>query len=196
MAETSNVRVLVCGGIGAGKSAVTKLFATMGATAIEADRVGHEVLARGGAAWKAVASRWPDVVTTGGEIDRAALASIVFADPGELAALESFTHPAISSAIQQRASSITGPVVVEVPIVLPLAGEWTVVFVDASLDVRLDRAQERGMDRVAAIRRARQQPERADWLEIADHVIVNDSDLVTLQERASEVWRKIVADAS
>ncbi len=196
MAETSNVRVLVCGGIGAGKSAVTKLFATMGATAIEADRVGHEVLARGGAAWNAVASRWPDVVTTGGEIDRAALASIVFADPGELAALESFTHPAIASAIQHRASGITGPVVVEVPIVLPLAGEWTVVFVDASLDVRLDRAQERGMDRVDAIRRARQQPERAEWLEIADHVIVNDSDLGTLQERASKVWRKIVADAS
>jgi dephospho-CoA kinase len=194
MSETSNVRVLVCGGIGAGKSAVTNHFAAMGALTIEADRIGHEVLAPGGAAWSAVKDRWPSVVSPANEIDRAALAAIVFADASELAALESLTHPAISAEIENRAGAHKGPVVVEVPIVLPLEGAWTVVFVDASLDVRLDRAQARGMDRVDAMRRARQQPDHETWLAIADYVIENDSDLAALHNRATAVWDEIVAN--
>ena len=168
----------------------------MGAVMIEADRVGHEVLAPGAPAWGAVAKQWPSVVTADGEIDRAALGRIVFADPGELALLESYTHPAISRAITERAGAIDGPVVVEVPIVLSLDGDWTVVFVDASLDTRLDRAQSRGMERVDAMRRARQQPDHETWLALADYVVENDGDLVALHERASEVWREIIASAS
>lgn len=168
----------------------------MGAVTIEADRVGHEVLAPGGPAWAAVAKQWPTVVAADGEIDRAALGGIVFADPDELALLESYTHPAISRVIAERAGAISGPVVVEVPIVLSLDGEWTVVFVDASLDTRLDRAQSRGMDRVDAMRRARQQPDHETWLELADYIVENDGDLAGLHERASEVWREIMANVS
>ncbi len=196
MAETSNVRVLVCGGIGAGKSAVTECFAAMGAVTIEADRVGHEILAPGTPVWDSVAEQWPSVITPGGEIDRAELGAIVFADPDALVLLESYTHPAISRVINERAGAISGPVVVEVPILLSLDGDWTVVFVDASLDTRLDRAQSRGMDRVDAMRRARQQPDRETWLEIADYVVENDRDLAALHEHASAVWREIMANAS
>ena len=128
----------------------------------------------------------------GGEIDRAALGAIVFSDPHELAHLEVMTHPEIVRTIIEFTDAADGPVVVEVPLALALPDVWKVVFVDAPLDVRLDRAHQRGMSRGDARRRANLQPERETWLRLADHVIVNDGDLGALRERSASVWQTIM----
>src|SRR5665811_1122278 len=85
-----DTRILVGGGIGSGKSRAGLRFAELGATVVEADRLGHEVLEPDGAAFATVAELWPEVLVDG-HIDRRALAVIVFADSARLKAV-SYTH--------------------------------------------------------------------------------------------------------
>ena len=123
--------IVVAGGLGSGKSTVAAMLAAKGATTIEADRIGHEVLEPGGPAFVAVAERWP-VVVVDGAIDRQRLAAIVFSDLEQLQELESITHPAIGAEIARRAHAAAGsPVVVELPVPAIVAPDWTWIVVVA-----------------------------------------------------------------
>jgi dephospho-CoA kinase len=175
-------RLVVGGGIGAGKSMVTSLLAKRGVVVVEADAVGHSVIAPGGRAHEAVCGRWPDAVAEG-IIDRAALAAIVFNDPRELRALESITHPAIADEIEARAGAAgLAPVVVEVPVTAPVVGHgWTRVWVDAPVALRVARAVGRGMDHDDVQRRIANQASDAEWAAWADHRLVNDGTLADLE---------------
>ena len=83
------------GGIGAGKSAASEMFRRHGAEVIDVDGLGRDVLEPGGGAYEAVITRFGErIVAPGGQIDRAALAGIVFADREDLDALEAISHPA------------------------------------------------------------------------------------------------------
>ena len=77
MSDVAQTRVLLTGGIGAGKSAVAGLLEARGVPVIHADGIGHLVLEPEGEAFGPVAAWWPEVVV-GGHIDRARLAAIVF----------------------------------------------------------------------------------------------------------------------
>lgn len=175
-------RIIVGGGIGAGKGVVARLFAELGFTVITADLVGHAVLEPGGAAFDDVAYRWPSVVVEG-RIDRSLLAGVVFADGDELEALEEMTHPAIISAIGEQVSGASGPVIVEVPVPLPLGDDWYRVYVDADEELRVERAVARGGEAADIRRRIAAQVDRAAWLDWADEVIVNDGALEDLGEQ-------------
>ena len=157
---------------------------------INADRVGHTVLEPEGAAFAAVAARWPSVVVDG-RIDRASLAVIVFSEPNELAELEAMTHPAIVAEIGSLADEAPGSVVLEVPVMLPVGGTWHRVFVDADEALRIDRAVERGGDPDDVRRRAAVQAEREAWVAWADEVIVNDGSEEALRERVDALWESL-----
>jgi dephospho-CoA kinase len=168
-------RLVIGGGIGAGKSAVSALLAERGAVVIEADAIGHHVLESRGRAFDAVAQRWPEVITGGG-INRSALAAIVFADSDELAELEAITHPAISTEIAVRAAKAgSAPVVVEVPVLAAIVGEgWTRVWVFAAEETRIARAVGRGMEEGDVRKRVASQASEAEWAEWADLVLANE----------------------
>lgn len=174
MAPDAQARVVLTGGIGSGKSTAGRLFAALGAEVIDADEVGHAVLEPGGAAFAAVAARWPQFAD-GGAIDRAALGRLVFSDPVELAALESLTHPAIRSTITQRLECVEAPVVVvEVPLLSDFLGDdWRRIVVDTPDPIRKERLLARGMTEGDINQRMAAQPSRAEWLEAADLVLDN-----------------------
>ncbi|HEX2403434.1 MAG TPA: dephospho-CoA kinase, partial [Acidimicrobiia bacterium] len=161
--SSSEGRWLLTGGIGSGKSEVRRLLANRGIHTIDSDAVGHVVLADEGFA--PVAERWPSVVLEG-QIDRKTLAQIVFADPGELSALEAITHPLIFGRIEADLEGFSGVVVVEMPIVAPPMG-WPAIVVDADDEIRVRRAMQRGMDEADVRRRMASQPSRAEWLAAA-----------------------------
>jgi dephospho-CoA kinase len=186
------VRIIVVGGIGAGKTTVLERLAALGAEIIEADRIGHDVLEPWGSAFAAVAERWPQVVD-GAEIDRAALAAIVFQDPDELAALEAISHPAIAREIARRSDEAGDrPVVVEVPVEADLVGPgWIRVAVVAPRELRLDRAVGRGLRRDDAARRADRQLDDAAWMASADEVIVNDGTIDELVAKVDALWERL-----
>lgn len=174
MAPDAQARVVLAGGIGSGKSTAGRLFAALGAEVIDADEVGHAILEPGGAAFAAVAARWPQFA--GGEaIDRAALGRLVFSDPTELAALESLTHPAIRSTIAQRLESVEASVVVvEVPLLSDFLGDgWRRVVVDTPDPVRKERLLARGMMEEDIDQRMAAQPSRKEWLGATDLVLDN-----------------------
>lgn len=181
-------RWLLVGGIGSGKSSVRKLLADHGVRTIDADAVGHSVLAD--EAYRSVAGRWPDVVLEG-QIDRKALAAIVFDDPGQLADLESITHPLIFGRIRADLEDFSGVAVVEMPLLDSELG-WPRIVVDATDEARIARAIGRGMDRAHVERRMAAQPSRGEWLAAADVVVPNHGTLDELEGTVSELAAHLV----
>ena len=177
---TSPRRWLLTGGIGSGKSEVRKLLAERGIRTIDADAVGHAVLAH--EALGPIAARWPRVVFEG-QIDRKALGRIVFADPEELAELEAITHPLIFGRIESELEGFSEIAVVEMPLLDSGLG-WACMVVDTDDEVRLARAVERGMDPVDVRQRMASQPSRGEWLASADLVVPNHG---TLRELGTAV---------
>src|SRR5687767_13860570 len=91
------------GGIASGKSTVARLLEEKGAFVIDADRIGHEVMAPGGPAFEAVVARFGrDILTKDGAVDRSKLGPIVFSDERALADHTAITHPHIVEEILKR----------------------------------------------------------------------------------------------
>ena len=191
------VRAYLTGGIGSGKTAVAAILQSFGAAVISSDAAGHAVLEPGGTAFDAVGNVWPQALRDG-RIDRAALASIVFADPGELAALESITHPAIGEMLRAQATSAKAAVVlVEIPLLRDLVGDsWPRVVVDAPIEVRVARLRLRGMDGADIVARMSAQPSRDEWLSAADLVLDNGGDRVRLERSCRSMWERVVTSGS
>ena len=175
MTEGGHRRVVLSGGIGAGKSAVARSIEARGIPVIHADTIGHAVLEPEGEAFHAVCAWWPEVLVDG-HIDRFRLARIVFEDPQALRQLESMTHPAIAARIINlvAAEEEADLVVVELPLLLPILGDgWTRVVVDAPLEIRKQRLVGRGMDEADIEARMAAQPSPQEWTDAAEFVIDN-----------------------
>jgi dephospho-CoA kinase len=193
----SPLRVIVSGGIGSGKSTVVGMMRVLGAVVIEADEVGHQVLEPEGPAFRSVAERWP-VVVSGGRIDRARLASIVFTDSEQLALLESLTHPHIGAEIRRRVAEVPDQdVVVELPIATDLMGEgWIRVVVDVPNQLKLARSIGRGMSADDLANRMASQPDRSQWRAGATFVIENSGSVAQLEQEVVALWSDLEGLAS
>ncbi|MDP8959983.1 MAG: dephospho-CoA kinase [Actinomycetota bacterium] len=194
MTEEAPVQVLLAGGIGSGKSAVGELLEERGARVIDADRVGHQVLESDRDVAQAVAQRWPGTVHDG-QVDRPALAGMVFSHPDELRALEQLTHPPIRRRLLGLVKEAREPiVVVEVPLLDDFMGQgWRRVVVDAPASVRAARLRARGMSAGDIERRMAVQPERRAWLEAADYVVDNSGDQEDLEREVDRLWSWLLA---
>lgn len=195
------MRVGLTGGIGAGKSAVAKLFEEFGAFVIDADLLAREAAAPGTPGFAAIARLWPAAVRDG-SLDRAALAAIVFADPSARARLNHILHPEIRRlAFLQEAAALPGqPIVHVVPLLFETGYDElvdTTVLVTSPQAQRVARIRARdALDEAAARARIAAQiaPERAR--ERADYVIENDGDLAALRGRARAVYDRLAAGGS
>ena len=182
------------GNIAVGKSQVLACLEVLGAAAIDADRVAHQVLLRGGAAYEPVLAAFGhDILGADGEIQRGALGQIVFADKARLRRLEAITHPAIRLEIDRRVRGAQADVVVIEAIKL-LEGDLknaldAVWVVDASPATQLRRLiAQRGMPRAEAQRRIELQNSQADKLKQADVVIANDGDMAATRAQVQRAW--------
>ncbi|TQJ87392.1 dephospho-CoA kinase [Streptomyces sp. SLBN-31] len=189
------LKVGLTGGIGAGKSEVSRLLVACGAVLIDADRIAREVVEPGTPGLAAVVDAFgPDVLTADGTLDRPKLGSIVFADPEKLAVLNSVVHPLVGvrSRELEEAAAEDAVVVHDVPLLAEngLAGLYDVVIVvDASPETQLDRlVRLRGMTEEDARARMAAQATREKRREIADVVIDNDVPLEELRRRVRDVW--------
>jgi dephospho-CoA kinase len=187
---------VVTGGIGSGKSTIRRALEEMGAVTIDADRVGHGVLEPGGAAFDAVAQRWPQTVSDG-HIDRAKLGEIVFADPEALRELEALTHPAIGAEIARQIEEAgNGVVVVEISVPKDLVGAgWLqTVVADLPTEERRQRLIDRGMAPEDVDRRMAAQPSRDAWRARGRWVIPTSGSRAQVTERARRLWEHVIND--
>jgi dephospho-CoA kinase len=202
------LRVGLTGGIGSGKSEVSRRLAALGAVVIDADKGAREVVEPGTAGLEQVTEAFgPGVLRDDGSLDRAALAAIVFADPAALARLNSITHPLIRDWVSDReadALRAAGPgavVVHDVPLLAEglrtSSGFDVVIVVDVSPELQLERLTgQRGMTAEQAQARMAAQATREQRLAIAGIVIDNSGTLADLDERVAETWARLREHAS
>ncbi|MEV5884499.1 dephospho-CoA kinase [Streptomyces sp. NPDC052020] len=190
------------GGIGAGKSEVSRLLVECGAVLIDADRIAREVVEPGTPGLDAVVAAFgADVLAEDGSLDRPRLGSLVFADPEKLAVLNSIVHPLVGARSREleAAAAEDAVVVHDVPLLTEngLAPLYdVVVVVDADPATQLDRlVRLRGMSERDARARMAAQAGREQRREIADIVIDNDVPLEELRRRVKDVWAELTRRA-
>ncbi|WP_230196225.1 dephospho-CoA kinase [Streptomyces sp. NBC_00080] len=183
------------GGIGAGKSEVSRLLVECGAVLIDADRIAREVVAPGTPGLAAVVDAFgTDILAPDGSLDRPRLGSVVFADPAKLAILNSIVHPLVGARSRELEAAAPEDAVVvhDVPLLTENAlGSLydVVVVVDVPPETQLDRlVRFRGMTQKDARARMAAQATRDERREIADIVIDNDVPLAELHRRVKDVW--------
>ncbi|MFJ3594947.1 dephospho-CoA kinase [Streptomyces sp. NPDC090126] len=197
------LKVGLTGGIGAGKSEVSRLLVSYGAVLIDSDLISREVVEPGTPGLAAVVEEFgPAVLTAEGALDRSALGALVFADDGRRAALNAIVHPLVGAraAELERAAPEDAVVVHDVPLLTEnkLAPLYDlVVVVDASAETRLDRLVTlRGMTEADARARMAAQATREERRAVADLIVDNDGPREALDARVREVWDELVRRAA
>ncbi|MFJ9886798.1 dephospho-CoA kinase [Streptomyces sp. NPDC091287] len=197
------LKVGLTGGIGAGKSEVSRLLVKYGAVLIDSDRIAREVVEPGTPGLAAVVEEFgPDVLTAEGALDRPALGALVFADAGRLAALNAIVHPLVGAraAERERAAPEDAVVVHDVPLLTEngLAPLYDlVVVVDASAETQLERLVTlRGMTESDARARMAAQATRDQRRAVADLIVDNDGPLEALEPQVRTVWDELVRRAA
>jgi dephospho-CoA kinase len=182
----------ILGGIGSGKSTVTRLFVELGAEAVDADRLAHEVLDSPSA--RQAVQEWlgEEVLLEDGKVDRQRVARAAFRTEENLKRLEKIIHPEVLRRVEveirrhrERARG-QGLLVLDVPLLasLPLRGECdALVFVDAKAEVRHRRAVERGLDVGEIARREGFQASLEEKRRMADFVMDNSGSLEETREQ-------------
>jgi dephospho-CoA kinase len=188
------IRVVVTGGIGSGKSEVTRLFDELGAVVIDADVLAREVVAAGTPGLEEIVRTFgPDLVGPDGELDRPAMGRRVFADPTARTQLEAIIHPRV----RQRGGEIEAEAPEDAVVVhdIPLLVETgqadrfdAVVVVDVPEELQVQRLADRGMDEEDARSRIRAQASREERLAVADYVIDNTGTREDLRPQVAEVF--------
>ncbi|MFC7596712.1 dephospho-CoA kinase [Terrabacter sp. GCM10028922] len=194
------LRVGVTGGIGSGKSTVSRRLAELGAHVIDADAVAREVVEPGEPTLDRIREHFGhDVVGADGALDRGALAALVFPDPEALAALDSITGPAIGERVAARRAQVPDGVVsvFDMPLLVE-RGLWVhehlVVVVEADIETRVLRlVEQRGLDEQDARHRIAAQATDDQRRAVADVVLGNTGLPEALVAAVDELWTSRLA---
>lgn len=183
------------GGIGSGKSTVSAMLAQHGAIIIDGDLIVRELQQPGAIVLGKIVERFGvNVLTERGELDRAALASIVFSDSAALASLNGIVHPALATETTRRIDAERNTdhvVVLDMPLLAenPRRGLSGVVVVDVDPEVARQRLMAlRNMSELDVDARMSQQATRETRNAIAGLIIDNSRDLEHLQDEVDRAW--------
>ncbi|QBF45841.1 dephospho-CoA kinase [Janibacter limosus] len=193
------LRIGLTGGIGSGKSTVSRRLTELGAVVIDADLIAREVVEPGEPALEQIRERFGDgVFTSDGALDRPALGRVVFGDPQALADLEGITHPAIWGRTAQRLRAAeqagTAVAVHDMPLLVEkqMAGEYHLVLVvDTDEEERVRRLVElRGMPQDEARSRIAAQATDEQRRAVADVLLDNNGSPDDLVVAVDRLWQE------
>jgi len=188
------------GGIGSGKSTVSRLLGEMGAVLIDADKVGHEAYQPGTETWKELVAAFGDeIVAPDRTIDRKKLGAIVFAAPEELTRLNRIVHPRMFNMMKDRIEKYRqqGVKVVVIEAAILFEANWTSLVDEVWVTVAseatvVQRAIERtGLPEEQIRARIRSQLSNEERIKKADVVITNDGDVKELRVIVEALWKKL-----
>lgn len=197
-------RLGLTGGIGAGKSTVSSMLGQLGAVIIDADVISRELMSAGSVLLAQVVEAFgPQILTEAGELNRPALARLIFADEDQRQLLNSIVHPAVRARSQELAEAaaaepgFSGIIVEDIPL-LTETGQASrfdgVILVEADRQLRLDRLmQGRGMILAEAQARMDAQASDEQRRAIASWVIDNSGSLEETRRQVEDLWWELIA---
>lgn len=171
------------GGIGSGKTAASREFCRLGATIVDTDLIARELVEPGQAALSEISAAFGEqLIDATGRLDRSQLRQAVFGDPGQRKKLENILHPRIRERAVSLANQAETPYcILVIPLLVESARDYPldrILVIDTPRDLQYQRVAARDaistgeIDAILATQASRQ-----ERLDIADDVIVNDSDL-------------------
>jgi dephospho-CoA kinase len=192
----------LAGGIGSGKSEVSRILGEMGAEVLNADRYGHEVYLPGTDGLREVVEAFgEDVLQPNGEVDRRALGGKVFGNPEAMARLNAIAWPRIrqkiEEGIEEQRQRGAGVVVLDAAVLIEAgwtdaADEVWVVTAPEEDVIRRIQARNNLTEEQIRARMASQMPSE-ERVEHADVVVVNDGEIQELQRKIGELWEARLA---
>jgi dephospho-CoA kinase len=192
------LRVGLTGGIGSGKSEVSRRLAARGAVLIDADQIAREVVEPGTSGLAEIVGEFgPGVLLPDGGLNRPRLGEIIFGDPERRAQLNAIVHPRVRTRSQELedAAEPDAIVVQDVPLLTEnnLVSLFDlVIVVDVPPRIQLDRlVKNRDMSKDQAKSRIEAQASRADRLAIASIVIDNSGSLAELDRQVGDLWTEL-----
>ena len=186
------------GGIGTGKSEVTRLLGSLGAVVINADQVGHEAYKPDSESWKEVVKAFGEaILRTNREIDRQKLGAIVFGDPDQLAKLNRIMHPRMARIVSEQLESlrVQGAKVVVVEAALLFEAGWDslvdeVWATDSPVEAVIERLQARnGMSAEEVLKRIDSQMDNSERLSRAHVIVDNGGNVADLESTVDRLWK-------
>jgi len=193
----------VTGGIGSGKSTVSRILYDLGAKVIDVDRIAREVTDREEVMKKLKEVFGAGIETGNGKLDRNKLADLVFGRPDELLKLNQITHEYISSEILVTIKRLKQSKDVEI-VVIDAAIPFERGFIDitdkiwvvtADKEIRMKRIMERnGLSREEILKRMDSQIEDRDYLKIADKVLDNNGHIEELEKIVARLYVNLKAN--
>lgn len=197
-------KVGLTGGIGSGKSTVTKQLQELGITVIDADAISRASTACGGAAIDAIAAAFgDDMIDASGALDRAKMRALVFKEADARQRLESIVHPIVQEQMRIQAEQATSPYVIyDIPLLIESVARYRPQFkriciVDCDEATQISRVQSRDQLTVEEIKRIiASQASRELRLRYADDVINNGAgvELAELRQQVQakhELWLEL-----
>jgi dephospho-CoA kinase len=192
--------VALTGGIGAGKSLVAQYFSELGATVVDADQLARVAIERGSAGFDEVLLRFGESILRDGDIDRKALAEIVFSDSTARSDLEAIIHPRVRELFSEVVADLAADeiLIYEIPLLVESSAASNfdqVITVEADIEVRKERLRKRGMFISEIERRMAAQATREQREALADQIIVNDGDEDALLRKVENLWEDLQRQA-
>lgn len=193
------------GGIGSGKSVVSRMFRELGATVIDADQLAREVVEPGQPAFEAIVRRFGEqVLLPGGDLDRKELGALVFEDEAARKDLNAIVHPQVAALAMKRMQEATEAgaelVLYDVPLLYENGLDRmlsTVVVVRVSPSVQRARIEARdGLSQREIEQRIAAQMPLAEKVKRADYVIDNDGTLEETRRQVESLYPKLKAEES
>lgn len=190
------------GGIASGKSTVAAAWSELGGIEIDADQLAREVVKPGTPGLEGIRREFGDSVIADGELNRAALAEIVFNDSAKRKILESIIHPLVKDLAKKRIAALPEqsiviynvPLLVEAEVDLPFD---KVVTVEAPSEKQIERLVSiRNMNRAEAEKRVAAQASPVQRANSADVILNSNQDLHLLLKDARKLWHQIEHEAS
>lgn len=197
--DTKRPLIGLTGGIGAGKTEVARILADLGCCVVNSDELAREAL-RDPYVKSEIRSWWGGgVFNSASEVDRSAVASVVFSDPEQRRRLEGLTHPWIEArrkAIFSAAPADTPAFVIDAPLLVEAGLDAdcdAVIYVDAPRELRLKRVKDsRGWSEEELARREAAQFPLDRKRKAAHHCVSNDGDRDALRGRVRRVLNEII----
>lgn len=192
------MRIGLTGGIGSGKTTVTDMLADLGAVIIDADVIAREVVAAGSEGLAAIVAEFGEgVLGPDGELNREAMAAIVFADPRARERLNAIVHPLVRRRSAELAAAAPEDAIVvhSIPLLVETGQQDSfdlVVVVDVPPEVAVNRlVTHRGMTEADARARLAAQVDRSKRLAAADVVLDNSGEREHLAIQVRELWLEL-----